>query len=77
MANEGSAITHSSSRNTRSTPEEQVLAPIFKTYGRNMRKAHGKQNPVPISEPKTKKRRFFKEEISIPVSTPEEVSNPV
>jgi hypothetical protein len=33
--------------------------------------------PVPISDPKTKKRRLFKEEISIPVSTPEEVSGPV
>ena len=38
-----------------------------------VKKSHDKQSPVPSSEPKMKKRRLFKEEIHVPVSTPEEV----
>jgi hypothetical protein len=96
-ANEGGSITQSSTRNTRSTQEEQVPAPIAQSSSRNtrseqaeqvlvsppessrikMNKAQDIQSPVPIYDPKKKKRRLFKDEISILVSTTEEVSGPI
>jgi hypothetical protein len=66
--------SNSSGRKTRNTQEEQVPIPPSESSRRKMRKAQEKQSLVPISEPKTKKRRLFEDEISIPVSTPEEVS---
>jgi hypothetical protein len=50
--------------------------PTFDSSKRKTRKEHEKQSPVPLSEPKNKKRRLFEEEIFVPVRKPEGASGP-
>jgi hypothetical protein len=41
-----------------------------------VKKAQDKKSPIPSSELKTNRKRLFKDEIPVPMSTPKEILGP-
>jgi hypothetical protein len=65
--------SNSPSRKTRSAKTEQILVSPPNPSRGKVKKAQDKQISVPSFEPKTKRRRLFKEEVHVPVSITDEV----
>jgi hypothetical protein len=69
--NEGSTIAQSSSKKTRSIPEEQIPVPTSNPSSKNTNSTPDEQIPFPTSKPSSKKTRSTPEEqVLDPTSKP-------